>query len=208
MPACHFCNGKGRERGVLFRLCPECDGCGRRERKPVDPSNAKMADLVLQLGVREFTPNGPTVVQIEAGKPWTAHIEATKVLQTLSGDVRICDPYYGQGSLMRIAELTSATSVKLLTKTADSKERAYLPKAIQDFVREHTAVELREYSGNDIHDRYIVTNDDFVILGHGLKDIGNKESFVVRLPRKLVGDTIDTLRASFDQKWQTARRLP
>jgi hypothetical protein len=177
-------------------------------RKIVDPADAKAAELVLDLGVRE--PNraeGPEVIQIAPGQPWTGHVEAAKILQSLAGEVRICDPYYGQGSLMRIAELTSATSVKLLTKFADRKEQAFIAKAIQTFSHEHPNVELREYTGNDIHDRYIVTRDDWVLLGHGLKDIGTKESFVVHLRRDLVADLIDALWASFDQKWNTTKLL-
>jgi hypothetical protein len=38
-------------------------------------------------------------------------------------------------------------------------------------------------------------------VGHGLKDIGGKESFVVRLDRGLVPDLLDTLLSSFDAKW-------
>jgi hypothetical protein len=209
MPECHYCKGSGREKGFGYTLCPECGGCGRRDRKVVDPKATKAADLILKLGVREPTRvEGPQVVQIAAGKPWTGHVEAARILQSLAGEVRICDPYYGQGSLMRLAELTSATAVQFLTQRPDNKEKSFLPKAIRDFVTEHPHIELREHVVNDIHDRYIVTADELVILGHGLKDIGSKESFVVRLHRDLIPDTLDERLVSFDQKWQAARPLP
>lgn len=214
LPKCRFCDGSGRERGTGFVLCKECEGWAHREWKPavVDPTAPKSVDqLVAELGVRDVVSaarEGPTVVQIEAGKPRTAHLEVAKLLQTLAGEIRICDPYYGQGSLLRLDQLTSATAVKFLTQKPDGKEKSFLPKAIEDFVTERPHFEFREHAGNEIHDRYMVTEDELIILGHGLKDIGNKESFVVRLDRSTVGDLIDTLRESFDQKWLAARPIP
>jgi hypothetical protein len=147
------------------------------------------------------------VVQIEAGKPWTGHLEVANVLQRLSGEVRVCDPYYGTKSLGRLHELAHCTLVRFLTKNPDGKEKSFLPSRIADFVKEYPQFELREYGGNDLHDRFIVTSDEFILLGHGLKDIGNKESFVVRLNRKHAGDLIDSLHNSFDAKWTTATPL-
>jgi hypothetical protein len=199
--------------GNQYLLCRECDGWGRREWKPVavDPAAPKSVDqLVAELGVSEVVRascDETIVVQIEAGKPRTAHLEVTKLLQALSGEVRICDPYYGSGSLLRLDALTSATSVMFLTQNPDSKEKTHLPRALKEFATERPHFMFREHAGKDLHDRYAVTADELILLGHGLKDIGNKESFVVRLERALAGDTIDALRDSFDQKWQAARPL-
>jgi hypothetical protein len=144
------------------------------------------------------------VMQVEAGKPHSAHQEIAKVFQSLSGEVCICDPYYGKGSLLRLSALSHVSSVKFLTQNPDGKEKSFISRAIQEFVKEHSNVELREYAGNDIHDRYLVTADEFILLGHGLKDIGNKESFVIKLDRSIAGDAIDTLQQSFNQKWVVA----
>jgi hypothetical protein len=40
-----------------------------------------------------------------------------------------------------------------------------------------------------------------LIIGHGLKDIGGKESFVIVLPRTMAGDLLSDMQRSFDQKW-------
>ena len=161
LPECHHCKGTGHEHGIYPRLCPKCGGWGRRERRPVvvdplhtsatSPLQAKsMESLLAELGVREPSSTHQTsVVQIEAGKPRTAHLEVAKLLQPLSGEVRICDPYYGMGSLLRLDELTKAKSIHFLTQKADSKEQAVLLKAIQDFLREWPHFEFRKYAGND-----------------------------------------------------------
>ncbi|MGO9255763.1 MAG: hypothetical protein ACLQU1_05610 [Bryobacteraceae bacterium] len=47
----------------------------------------------------------------------------------------------------------------------------------------------------------MLTDDEVIILGHGLKDVGKKESFVIRLSNDACGDLIDALKLSFDTKW-------
>jgi|GEM_PF-1769891 len=212
LPECHHCNGSGLKEGWYDSLCSKCGGWGRRERIPVvdDPrhSGSEAKSVIEQLGLEPSKEQHDTqIVSIEAGKPRTGHLEVAKLLQELSDEVRICDPYYGKGSLLRLDELTKAKSVQFLTQKADSREQAVLPRAIQEFVKERSHFEFRKYEGNDMHDRFIVTEDSLILLGHGLKDIGNKDSFVVKFDRDLAGDVIDSVRASFDQKWQSSSSL-
>jgi hypothetical protein len=145
---------------------------------------------------------------IEAGKPRTAHLEIKTLLEALPDEIRICDPYYGAGSLFRLDPISSK-SVRFLTKSPDSKETktGVLPRALTEFVREHPTVEFREASTNDLHDRFIVCESELLLLGHGLKDIGNKESFLVRLDRSIAADTIDQVIKSFDAKWAMATKI-
>lgn len=148
------------------------------------------------------------MVYIEAGKPRTAHLEIVPILSSLTGDIRICDPYYGTGSLLRLDAIASKP-VRFLTHTPDSKEQStgQLPRALSEFVRQYPNVEFRQYSANNLHDRFVVCNDELILLGHGLKDIGNKDSFVVRLNRGVAADIIDQVIRSFDNKWATATKL-
>ena len=55
-----------------------------------------------------------------------------------------------------------------------------------------------------MHDRYVLTDDMLILVGHGLKDIGGKESFVIRLDGEVARDLIATLAPSFDAKWASA----
>jgi hypothetical protein len=134
-------------------------------------------------------------------------LELAKLFQSLTGEVRICDPYYGTGSLLRLDELKAAKSVLFLTQKPDSKDKPHLPRAIKEFITERPNFEFRQHNGSDLHDRYIVTEDELILLGHGIKDIGGKESFVVRLGREIAGDVIDSTRSSFDQKWVKGKPL-
>jgi hypothetical protein len=150
---------------------------------------------------------GPLVAFIEAGKPRTAHLELAKLFTSLAGDLRICDPYYGSGSLLRLDLLKHCNSIKFLTRNPDSAERTTLPRALVEFVKEHLHVEFRQHKAKDLHDRFILSDSELILLGHGLKDVGNKDSFVVRIDRHLASDMLDALQVSFDTKWQAASPL-
>jgi hypothetical protein len=190
---CPQCKGEGRDRRYSSQLCQKCGGYGLVE--PLTQSTAS-GDA-----------GGLEVVHIEAGKPRTAHLEIVDILSTLSGEIRICDPYYGKGTLIRLDELTQCSKVNLLTKKPDSKDKIHLPQLINDFTTEHSQFEFRKNVGNDLHDRFVLTNDELILLGQGLKDVGGKQSFVVRISHDAVSEILDGVRKSFDAKWQNAKPL-
>ena len=141
---------------------------------------------------------------IEAGKPRTAHFHLQKVFAELTGSVQVCDPYYGTGSLLRLDLLANCKEVRFLTRTPDSGEKAILPRAIAEFKKENPHMHFRCSELGDFHDRFVLSDTEIILLGHGLKDLGNKESFVVRLPDSLAHDVIATARFSFELKWNSA----
>jgi hypothetical protein len=142
-----------------------------------------------------------SIVKIEQGQPRTARLLLAEILSDMSGLTRICDPYYGTKSLDSLDLIPKNTPVRFLTHKTNEAGRK-LTGALRDFKTERPNVEFRIAPNNaGLHDRYIVTKDSFLILGHGLKDIGGKESFVVRLDRVLVPDLIKRVCASFDTIW-------
>jgi hypothetical protein len=79
---------------------------------------------------------------------------------------------------------------------------------MRDFKKERPKFTFRIATNpNDLHDRYVVTTQQLLILGHGLKDIGGKESFTIRLGRELVPDLIKETIAVFDSRWKTANPI-
>ncbi len=80
--------------------------------------------------------------------------------------------------------------------------------AFRDFAKERKNVEFRLLPPpHDLHDRYLLADNALLIIGHGLKDIGGKESFVIRLDRNVASDLLDELTQSFDNKWGGATLL-
>jgi len=188
LPTCPSCDGTGRKGGHLYRLCPVCQGWGR-----LPPE---------QEAVRE--PEGPLVVFLEEGKLRSANLEPAAIFRPLKGRIRICDPYFGIGTLLRLDLLTHCDEIMFLTQKCDEKEEAIVSRAIAEFTKDCPGAKFRRYGGKDLHDRFLLVDDELILFGQGLKDIANRESFIIRLQRTCAGDIIDTVRKTFDERWKEA----
>lgn len=151
---------------------------------------------------------GPLAVSyIEAGKPRTARMFLKGIFDDLSGKVRISDPYYGERSLDSLAMVPKACTVQLLTAKA-SGNATTLPRALRDFKRENPNVEIRRFPDpKKLHDRYILAGGDLLILGHGIKDIGEKESFVISISKSHAADLIADMESTFDTRWSGSQPI-
>ncbi|HUX87586.1 MAG TPA: hypothetical protein VMW65_11335, partial [Chloroflexota bacterium] len=105
---------------------------------------------------------------------------------------------------LRLDLLEHCSPIRFLTRQPDPNETQTLPRALSEWKREHGDVEFRRHTGRDLHDRFVLSDDELILLGHGLKDVGNKDSFIIRIGRDLADDLIDTVRSSFESKWQAA----
>jgi hypothetical protein len=151
--------------------------------------------------------SGLAVLRIEAGQPRQARIKLGEILDHLSSVVRICDPYYGVGTLDSLDLIPKNCDVRFITQKTNESTRT-ISGALRDFYKERPRTELRSASqALKLHDRYIITKQQIMILGHGIKDIGNKESFVIVLDRVFVPNLIDELIISFDRDWVAATKI-
>jgi hypothetical protein len=149
-----------------------------------------------------------SVVRIESGHPRTARVTLGEMLASLSGTIKICDPYYGVRTLDSLDHLSKACVVRVLTARTN-ETAAKIQSAMRDYVKERPLTEFRlAQKPGELHDRYVVTNDTLLILGHGLKDIGGKESFIIRLGRDLAPDLIDEVNNAFDARWSLGTVIP
>ncbi len=148
-----------------------------------------------------------TLLYIEGNKPRTARRELEEILSNLSGTVRICDPYYGVRSLEALELVPANCTVRFLTaRTNENPTR--LSGHLRDFKRERPNTELRLYpNARELHDRYILSRDRVLIVGHGLKDIGGRESFVIAIQEALAPNLLAQVSAAFDDKWVRATAL-
>lgn len=166
---------------------------------------------VMTLGRQEvkdiLSISGPQVIYIQDGQPRTARMRLAEILADLSGVIRICDPYYGLRSLDVLEMIPYTCETRFLTART-SEKIAKLHRVISDFRKEHPHIEFRVYPRPaELHDRYLIEQSCVWFLGHGIKDIGNKESFIIRIDAQVVSDLIRTLKSSFDQRWSKAKPI-
>ena len=142
-----------------------------------------------------------SVVRIEGGQPRTARIRLGEVLVTLKGRVRICDAYFGLRTLDSLDHIPKSCAIQFLTaKITDPLTK--VQGSVRDFVKEHPGSEFKTASNpSELHDRYVLAADMLLILGHGLKDIGGKESFIIRIGRDLAPNLLKEVGNAFDVRW-------
>jgi hypothetical protein len=145
------------------------------------------------------------VVRIEAGKPRMAGIKVSLVLAKLTGAIKICDPYYGIRSFDVLDAIPKVCPVKFLSAHATDK-LSKLSGILSDFKKENPKFEIRvQPPPVTIHDRYLITTDQLLLLGNGFKDMGAKESFMINLEGSMAKDLIRELHNSFDKSWNSAQ---
>lgn len=147
------------------------------------------------------------VLRIEGGQPRQARLKLGEILGSIEGTVKICDPFYGLSTLDSLDLFPKTCEIQFLTQKTSEPVRK-LEGALRDFHKERPKTELRVApEASRLHDRYVVTKKQILILGHGIKDVGNKESFIIVLDRELIPDLIDEVIVSFDIEWAMATQI-
>ena len=135
-----------------------------------------------------------------------ANEQFPKMIAKLKGSLCAVDPYYGHGTFYLLRKFGKDRKIRFLSREMGAKEQKDLNlfrNDLQRFKKEFKNVELKRYSGSDqLHDRYIVADNALIIIGHGIKDIATKESFVVFLAEQMVRGFLPTLKQAFERRWK------
>ena len=155
--------------------------------------------------IEDLTSNNKlSLFYVEANTPRTARKKLDELLKDLKGIVRVCDPYYGTRTFDTLEIFSKTTSVLFLTAITSEKSTKLL-SLINDYKRERPKTEIRKVNNpKELHDRYILCDDSFMIIGHGIKDIGNKDSFIIKIDKSLSPDLWQQVKNNFDHRWKSA----
>jgi hypothetical protein len=175
-------------------------------KKLDDARNAKTAYMISEKGIshleKAYAPTGINALIVDGTKPWSdRHLTLPEIAAELKGHIRVVDKFYGLGSLAILHYFKHGTPLQFLTgKTQES--HPIFQRELRDFRREVPSLEVRLFPDHtELHDRYIITENTAIIVGHGIKDIGNKESFLILLKGGGTADLRKTLVEKFDDRW-------
>jgi len=132
-------------------------------------------------------------------------ILSVKILEECQGNLKIVDPYFGIRTLDILRNIPQ--NVLFLTKLSNLRNNSSIQNAkreIRDFCNEFPHFEFRDYPNYDLHDRYIISDNYFIISGYSFKDLGNKESFAVFFDRNNNMDLINAIETAFILKWNNS----
>ena len=147
------------------------------------------------------------VFYFEPNKRFTSRrLLARSVLDMLSGDLLIVDPFCGTTTLLNDIK---DKKIHFLTKTEKLQEpgRSSFLRLLKVFKLENDHIEFRNYPHDDLHDRYILSSDSLVIIGHSIKDLGAKESFAIILNKKDNVNIFEAVIENFNRRWKQSTLL-
>lgn len=134
-----------------------------------------------------------------------------KVIELLKGDLCIVDPFYGNGTFYALEKFGKYRKIRFLSCKLGNEEQNNITKFeinLKRFRKEFKNIEMRKYDKYyELHDRYIIADNGLVIVGHGIKDLADKESFVVFLSKALVKKFLPVLKKVFEERWKKANNL-
>lgn len=148
------------------------------------------------------------ILYLDGTKPWSDRkMVSDEFIKSLKGEILIVDKYFGSATLDILSEFSSNHKVKfLIAKIVDHGSK--FERDIKRFKTEHKHVEVRLYPKEyELHDRYLLTNTEICLLGHGLRDIGSKESFILILRHPAGKEINHTLRNKFYERWVKAQNF-
>lgn len=184
-------------------------GKGRNKRKYWLPAWIDKKQIESHLAILPTESN----VQFFTGKDsWTdPNKNFPRVIQMLKGDLCIVDPFYGNGTFYVLAKFGKKRKIRFLSCHLGREEqnnRTQFEINLKKFKKEFKNIKMRQYNKPyELHDRYIITENALVIIGHGIKDLADKESFVVFLPKHLVVKFLPILKRTFEKRWVKASNL-
>lgn len=148
---------------------------------------------------------GPLTFYVTGRAPWSDRRFVVKAaMKKATGEVRILDKYFGMESLDFLQGFQTNRRIRFLT-SHPSRNVAMLQREITRFKKEFPNSEFKAYpSPHELHDRYVLFDKEVWFVGHGIKDIGGKESFVVILQDPFGKDIRQTLLGSFQHRWATS----
>lgn len=126
-----------------------------------------------------------------------------QIFSNLKGNLKIVDPYCSERTL-DILESIKGTKINFITRIENlrDRDRSRFLRELTDFKSENVIAEFRNYPHSDIHDRYIISENEVTLIGHSIKDFGSKETFAIVLNGDNNKDIYQTLRNNFDDRWK------
>jgi len=145
------------------------------------------------------------IILIEPNKPYSGKkIVADKIFNTMAGTIKICDPYFSIKLLDHIYSFFNKNQkIEILTFNIIDKPKGNILRNLGDLRREGYDINIRKYSSSELHDRYIIDENNAWLSGYGFNDIGAKECFFVLLGK----DIRQSLLSMFNNRWKSSNNL-
>ena len=128
------------------------------------------------------------------------------IVNMLSGDLCIVDQFYGNGTFYLLEKFGKERKIRFLSGQLGNEELQNINKFqinLKKFKSEFKNIKMKKYDKfYELHDRYIIADNALVVVGYGIKDFANKESFVIFLPKNTTTKFLPTIKSIFEKRWK------
>jgi hypothetical protein len=179
-------------RRVASLLLANGEVAGRRKR------NRQWQFIALAAGRELISASGNPILFIDPSRALQATLSLHAFLGSLTGTIRICDPYLDSTTLDHLSACAVGCPIRLLTKNV--KDGGRLRVLLGAAKVEGRIIEVRVAASAQLHDRYVIDSSRMLILGTSLNGFGKKQGFVVQAGPDVRGVVLQV----FDSSWLSA----
>lgn len=182
-------------RSIEVALGREKEAVARRRR------DKRWEYTIMEAGKALLGAASRTITLVDPSRAVQAVIKLHALLGGLKGrTIRICDPYLDESTIEHLDACPPEAELRVLTSNVrDSGRLRQLVAAARTQGRRFT---IKRSVSSRLHDRYIVDDASFVLLGTSLNGFGRKQGFVTQAGP----DVRSGMVTVFDSEW--AKALP
>lgn len=169
---------------------------------------AYIVDFIDQSANRLTGKNFKTEVYVSAGRPFDGRKQLENVFETAQEEVFIVDNYLQKSilpTLTGIVEKHQKFTLKFLVGNKNKSKFDGLIADLPDFLKQYPLVQIECKQHDDLHDRYIIIDGDFLYtVGSSLDSVGEKGNFIsiIRDEKSKADHMSDTLKL-----WNSATEI-
>lgn len=152
---------------------------------------------LLVAGEQHLQSNNPQFLLIEPERALQGVRTVHTVFGALKGTTRLCDPYFDQVSIEHLSAIPKSVEVRVLT--VNIKDPNTVRRLLSAARTEGRSIEVRVLPSGTLHDRYLIDDSQFLILGTSLNGLGKKQSILVSAG----GDFRAAMLTTFDNLWSS-----
>lgn len=180
---------------ILAALKKSSGAVERRKR------NGSWEFRILKAGEDLIDGNNSSVTLVDPEQAVRSVVSLHACLSQLSGTIRICDPYLDHATIEHLDACPRGSRIRLLTRNVYESGRL---RRVYAALAQNTPIEVRICSQNVLHDRYVISDAEMMILGTSLNSVGKKHCFVIRAGPDIQASMVTV----FDRLWTVALVWP
>lgn len=141
-------------------------------------------------------------ILLEPRRPFSALKALRDILADANRYVKILDPWVNVRSLDPLLNVKNSVKILFLCSHTGGKERNRFIRSAKSLKTEKQEFSIKKARGEEMHDRWIITDKGIWSLSQSMKDIGRKKTTALIAPHSK--ETRAKVESFFDALWKNA----